>query len=124
MLREIPHVRQSAGEERRRWFCSPDMDLIVWSQADGAIGGFQLCYDKTRHERAITWRRDGSYSHGAIDDGEDRPGKYKSTPIVVPDGAPDPVSIAALFKTEAAAIDPAVAAFVFEKLLACPRGVT
>jgi hypothetical protein len=85
-LRELRDTRQVAGEPRRRWFSSADLDLIVWLDDADEIVGFQLCYDKTRGERALTWRRGRGYDHMAVDDGESGPGQYKSTPILVADG--------------------------------------
>ena len=55
-LRELPRVRQVAGEPRRRWFHGHEMDLVVWEGEDGAPLGFQLAYDKHRDEHSITWR--------------------------------------------------------------------
>lgn len=86
LLRELPDTRQIAGEPRRRWFSSPELDLIVWLDDRNEPVGFQLCYDKHRGERALTWRAERGYDHAAIDDGEDLPSQYKSTPILIADG--------------------------------------
>jgi hypothetical protein len=96
-LRELPDTRQVEGEPRRRWFSSPDLDLIVWVDDDDAILGFQLCYDKTRGERALTWRVDRGYDHMGVDDGEQNPGQFKSTPILVADGYFDRERVQGLF---------------------------
>ena len=88
-LRELPDTRQVPGEPRRRWFHSPELDLIVWFDEGDKPIGFQLCYDKARNERALTWREGRGYDHSAVDGGErshtGSPG-YKSTPILVADG--------------------------------------
>ena len=120
-LREIPQVRQVPGEARRRWFSSVNFDLIVWLNERNGIDGFQLCYDKTGEERALTWRHGTGFSHAAVDSGEDRTGKYKSSPILVPDGRFDGGTIAARFKEESTAIDPGIAGFVFDKLMGCDK---
>ena len=96
-LRELPDTRQVEGEPRRRWFSSPDLDLIVWVEDSEEIVGFQLCYDKTRRERALTWRLGRGYDHMGVDDGEQSPGQYKSTPILVADGFFDRERVTALF---------------------------
>jgi hypothetical protein len=93
----LPDTRQVEGEPRRRWFSSPDLDLIVWADESGAIVGFQLCYDKTRGERALTWRVGRGYDHMGVDDGEQSPGQYKSTPILVADGFFDRERVTRLF---------------------------
>ena len=85
MLREILNVSQVPGTHSR-WFASTFLDLIVWYDKDMAITGFQLCYDKGREEKALTWRRDSGYSHNKIDDGEGRAYRQKMTPILVADG--------------------------------------
>jgi hypothetical protein len=96
-LRELPDARQVEGEPRRRWFSSPDLDLIVWLDDGGAMVGFQLCYDKTRGERALTWRRGRGYDHMGVDDGEQNPAQHKSTPILVADGFFDRERVSEIF---------------------------
>lgn len=96
-LRELRDTRQVPGEPRRRWFSSPDLDLIVWLDDDEQLVGFQLCYDKTRGERALTWRLGRGYDHMGVDDGESGPGQYKSTPILVADGFFDRARVAEIF---------------------------
>ena len=58
-LREVRNCPQVPGERPRRWFESEGMDLIVWLSADGRPVGFQLCYDKGRRERALTFAPEG-----------------------------------------------------------------
>lgn len=55
---------------RRRWFTDDYFDLFMWYEADGAIHGFQLCYDKPARERALTWTRANGFQHSGIDSGE------------------------------------------------------
>ena len=86
LLRELPDTRQVDGEPKRRWFSSPELDLIVWLDESDAPSGFQLCYDKTHGERALTWRAGRGFDHMAVDDGEQDPAQHKSTPILVADG--------------------------------------
>ncbi len=96
-LRELPDARQVEGEPFRRWFSSPDLDLIVWIDEREAVVGFQLCYDKLRGERALTWRQGRGYDHMGVDDGESGPGQFKSTPILVADGFFDRQRVTGLF---------------------------
>ena len=90
MLTEFVNVRQHDNEPSRRWFQSADEDLIVWFGTDGVIVGFQLCYDRSHSERALTWREGEGYSHMRVDDGEAIGKTRKSTPVLLPDGAFDP----------------------------------
>lgn len=117
MLQEVSQVRQIANENPRRWFSSADMDLTVWLDGDGGISGFELCYDKGRDERAVRWFADKGFVHERVDDGENRPGRFKGTPILMPDGLFSAQVIAERFRKESTAIDETVAAFVHEKIL-------
>lgn len=103
-LRELPSTRQVEGEPRRRWFSSPDLDLIVWVDDSAAIIGFQLCYDKMRGERALTWRLGRGYDHMGVDDGEQSPAQHKSTPILVADGFFDRERVTGLFLESSASV--------------------
>ena len=115
MLLEIRDVRQFEDDDFRRWFMDEFFDLIVWYDERNRITGFQLCYDKDRRERALTWRSNRGYSHTGVDDGE-RPGSSKMSPILAADGVFDSASVAERFKKESERIDPAVVAFVYEKV--------
>lgn len=105
MLKEAPYTSQRPGEPERRWFCDDYFDLIVWHNK-GDICGFQLCYDSRRNPRALTWARDGGYTHYGIDDGDDLHSGFKMTPVLVQDGAFDFAAVSRLF-TEASAELPA-----------------
>jgi hypothetical protein len=107
LLRELPEIRQVAGEPRRRWFSSPDLDLIVWLDDTDTMLGFQLCYDKSRGERALTWRADRGYDHAAVDDGEARP-SHKETPILVANGYLDRARVAEIFREASVSIPPPI----------------
>lgn len=120
MLRETRSVRQIPGESPRRWFSDDFFDLIVWYSPRSDIEGFQLCYQKGRDEKALTWFKDAGFSHNRIDNGEGRPGHHKMTPILTPDGLFDKDSILGLFKKESTEIDFTIASFVCEKMMEYP----
>ena len=70
-----------------RQFASDDyFDLFVWYEPDGQIHGFQLCYDKRRRERALTWTRNRGFMHARVDGGESSP-NANGTPILIPEGS-------------------------------------
>jgi len=124
MLKEVSHVRQIAGEPRRRWFSDIFFDLIVWFSEEDEIIGFQLCYDITGNERALTWRKGSHYTHDGVDQGEARPGATgmrKETPILVKDGIFEYGKIAQKFKDESDEIETKIAALVFEKIMEYPN---
>jgi hypothetical protein len=97
------------------------MDLIVWLGDDGGIAGFQLCYDRDKRERVVTWRAPDRYSHAAVDDGEGRAFRHKATPIIVPDGSFDAAAVAKAFEGESAEVPYAIVALVLQKLAAYPE---
>jgi hypothetical protein len=119
MLKEVSNVRQVPGEGQRRWFTDQFFDLILWYDHTSEILGFQLCYNKKVHERALTWRRGMGFSHEKVDDGE-APGQWKMTPILTPDGSFDAAMIASRFHRESAGIDPEIARFVLSTIAAYP----
>ena len=120
MLQEVSQVRQIENENPRRWFSSQDMDLTVWVEKDGTISGFELCYDKEKDERALRWLRGAGFLHERVDDGESRPGRFKGTPILVPDGLFDARAVAERFRIASSRIDQLIATFVYEQLLEYP----
>ncbi len=122
MLKEYKIVRQIKGEASRRWFSDEYFDLIAWFHEQGEIVGFQLCYDIERFPRALTWKQEGGYTHHRIDNGENRPGKMKASPILVADGIFDPLPVAERFKNESLLLEPSLAEFVYQKLLSYPYG--
>jgi hypothetical protein len=116
-MEEVLETRQVPGEPRRRWFASPDFDLIVWCDTAGAPIAFQLCYDKGRAEHAITWEPSTGLLHNAVDDGEFHIGlRYKATPVLAPDGAFQLDRIAERFAAESRDLPPDIAAFVIARL--------
>ncbi|MBD3305737.1 hypothetical protein GF339_05090 [candidate division KSB3 bacterium] len=118
MLQEYTQVRQIEGEGKRRWFSDEYFDLIVWYDSDETqITGFQLCYDIGHAPRAFTWQQDTGSTHHRIDDGENRPGKFKATPVLVPDGRFAAETIAHRFQQASRQISPALAQFIYAKIL-------
>lgn len=105
----------SLGKSTRRWFSDDYFDLIVWIGRNGAVSGFQLCYDKYKKERALTWTEKKGYSHERIDDGESNPSK-NLTPILVPDGICSSQEIVELFLLRSAEMDSQLRSFMVDKL--------
>ncbi len=120
MLKEYMNVRQIAGESKRRWFSDEYFDLVVWLDEREDIVGFQLCYDIVKGQRALTWHEETGFSHHRVDDGENRPGKLKATPILIPDGRFEYQEIAEKFKKESKNIEKWISKFVYKKLMEYP----
>ncbi len=122
-MREINQdvVKQVPGEPRRRWFEDEYFDLLVWEDEVGKIVEFQLCYDKRYDQHALTWKELTGYFHNEVDDGENKPGKYKSSPMLIPDGIFDCEIIAEKFKRSSKDIDLNVSLFVYNKIKEYPN---
>ena len=110
------YVKQIPGEPYKRWFEDSYFDLLVWENESGQIVEFQLYYDKLHNQRSLTWKKQTGYMHSKVDDGENKPGKYKSTPILIDDGVFDFETIAEKFKNNSKYIDTKVSTFVISKL--------
>lgn len=85
MLDEAPK-KAVRGDYDRKWISDDYFDLIVWYTPHDTIHGFQLCYDKPRSERALTWLSDKGFSHREVDSGEET-AEANRTPVLVPDGS-------------------------------------
>ncbi|MFC1726068.1 hypothetical protein ACFL4T_10615 [candidate division KSB1 bacterium] len=120
MLSELKNVRQVEGEPFRRWFHDEFFDLIVWFGDADEILEFQLCYDLSGYERALTWKKDSGFLHEQVDQGEDRPGQAKATPILVKDGIFNRNEIAERFKDDSLEIDSTISEFIYDRLMEFP----
>lgn len=117
MLKEVHNPRQISGEPCRRRFSSGEMDLVVWMSEANEPLGFQLCYDKHRHEKAITLRPGSEHmQYMAVDSGESAAMRHKASPILVPDGDIDPVTIVHAFRDEAGRLPPEIVDYVVSAL--------
>lgn len=117
MLKEIKNLMQVKGEPRRRWFDDEYFDLIVWFEPDDAVFGFQLCYDRERKARALTWTKAHGYKHTGIDDGENSGGgSLKSSPVLVADGLFDAPSVGQRLEAAAGELPPGIKDFVLKRV--------
>jgi hypothetical protein len=123
-LTELKSVKQIAGEPRRQWFSSSDMDLIVWYDNGDSPMGFELYYDKNISEHVFIWRTHGGFNHMAVDDGEQKSVlEYKEAPILVPDNKTDPNRIKKLFEESCENLPGTLIAFVERKIMQHPNYV-
>lgn len=123
-MKELINVRQIPGELKRRWFFSKDFDLIVWFSDDQGFAGFELCYDKLTSEHSIAWSKTGGFLHMAVDDGEQRPGKFKSAPVYVADGLFDAKRIHSAFLEASHPLPKEVANYVLQALERHPKFIS
>ena len=114
MIEETVKVRQIDNEPKRRWFSDDCFDLIVFLDKAGNPNGFHLSYEKHQHERILVYDEINGYSHGGIDDGEERMGKMKSSPIMITDGIFEKDNVASSFKKVSSNIDSEIADYVLQ----------
>ncbi|MGR9014918.1 MAG: hypothetical protein ACU83U_14880, partial [Gammaproteobacteria bacterium] len=115
MLRELPNVRQVAGEPKRRWFFCHEIDLVVWEDEDGNICGFQLAYDKHRNEHSFSWNKDRGFAHYVVDDGEPF-ASVNNTPFLYANGPFKRDRVLEQFLTMASEMPPSLTSFIERKL--------
>jgi len=116
MLSEISNIVQHDGEPVRRWFSCPILDLTLWQNPSSKITRFQISYDKDTQEKLINWGENSGLSHYVVDSGEDRPGKYKSTPIMKNNEDYDIADILKQFNAVNQTIDEGLTCFITNKL--------
>lgn len=114
MLREVTST-ESAVEPHRRWFADDFFELIVWLDETSTVEGFQLCYDRGRRERALTWTEAKGFRHDAVDDGESSPLKNQ-TPLFRKGGDFDGGEILRRFRSASALLPRTIAEFVDSKI--------
>lgn len=83
---------------------------------------FQLCYDKSRTEKALTWSSSG-FTHEAVDTGETGGHRHKEAAILVPDGVFESRRVLDAFERAAVHLPPKLVSFVVEKSRELPNKV-
>jgi hypothetical protein len=89
----------------------------VWVGDGRDVVGFQLCYEKSGDEHALTWLLDRGYSHSRVDAPEQKLGR-KSAAMLVPGGVQRTAVLLDRFEIASRSIDADVRSFVIEKLQA------
>ncbi|MBU0934516.1 MAG: hypothetical protein KKI09_12360 [Spirochaetes bacterium] len=116
MLKEFPSLRQHESGYRRLFF-DDYFDLYVWfDKKGGIISGFQLVYDKVDNPHSLTWMVDEGYMHNKIDEGEKQGMGMKMTPILIPDGLFDSVSVAARLELTISSVDEDIRSLVLDRI--------
>ena len=115
MLYEIKDVQQEEGGPFCRWFADRDFDLFVWYNADDSFFGFQLCYQKGKDEKALTWKESTGFAHERVDLGTRA--RSNMTPVLVSDGVFPKDKVARLFLEKSKEIDPLISEFVHNKII-------
>jgi len=113
---EFCEVRQRPEEGHRRFFSTPYFDLMVWYRSDKTtITGFQLCYDKGRSERAITYKIDegaGVRSHRFVAGNQADERSSIKTSILAGDAGSLAPSVIERFGMEASSLETSIIKFI------------
>lgn len=116
MLTEYANVAQKEKGIFRRWFQDDYFDLIIWYDLSGrAVRGFQLCYDKGRHQHAFTWHRDSGFAHNRVDESR-TPMNHPATPILVSDGIFPADALITIFRERSANLNQKIIELVMDKI--------
>jgi hypothetical protein len=59
-------IRHFTNDLDKSWTADDFLDLVVWYESTGKMFGFQLCYDRHDRPRAVTWTREGGFSHSEV----------------------------------------------------------
>jgi hypothetical protein len=114
-IRETRPLHRDSDNVKRRWFSNDYFDIIVWLDNSEEISGFQLCYDKNKKERALTWRPDKGFSHCGVDTGELNPTKNRA-PMLIPDGIFPADIVFSQFAASSKLMDPLIVQFINDKI--------
>lgn len=71
--KSVKDVTQDAPGFVKTWFCHPEADLFVWTDAAGTLGALQFCFDKNTQEQMVAWDRGSPVTAGTVDSGETSP---------------------------------------------------
>ena len=116
MLVEFPNLSQS-GEGYRRLFTDEFFDLYIWyDRKDGEPTGFQLNYSVRDDPHSLTCSMGGSCTHARIDEGEDAPGHFKGTPILVSDGVFEKDPVLERFRAASLKLDTKMRSVIIEAI--------
>ncbi len=115
MLYEIKNVQQEEDGPFCRWFADRDFDLFLWINPDDTFFGFQLCYQKSKDEKALTWKSTTGFAHERVDLGKRE--RSNVTPVLVADSVFPKDKVAKKFLEISDEIDPSIAKFVYDKII-------
>lgn len=120
MLREVERTQQKAGEPRRRWFFSHEMDLLMWFDEENKPVAFQLAYGKYHNEHAIRWKVDRGFTHHRVEDGRGTDMGAK-TPLLIANGAFNASLVLEYFRRLSSGLPPELIDFVVERIIEHPE---
>lgn len=102
--------------EHKIWFNDQQNDLFVWLDQTGIPIGFQFCYDKARDEHSLYWHQDKGFHHCRVDNGENKLGHYKMSPIMTAKSCFKTNQIAEIFDSTSQQLDAELRKFIEIKI--------
>ena len=76
---------------------------------------FQLAYERTRHERVLSWSQTRGFRHSRVDSGESEPFDNR-TPLLIADGSCPIRIVCREFERRSATLDSPLRTFLVDKL--------
>jgi hypothetical protein len=110
------NVRQDPNDYPRRWFYDDHFDLVAWYKPDGSLHGFQLSYDKTGLEKALTWFCDRGLSHHRVDSGDASPLENRTPILIAEEGRSRMAQVLTDFENSSKDLTPDLATLVRQKI--------
>jgi len=99
----------------KRWYQDDYFDLFTWQDETDQITSFQLCYDRLKYERVISWDCERGFAHYRVDDGESSPYKNMSPVFVINSALPSD-EVLTQFAQSSKQINQDMSAFVIQKI--------
>ncbi|MDM8567807.1 hypothetical protein QUF74_19435 [Candidatus Halobeggiatoa sp. HSG11] len=110
------NISQNEKNKKKYWFQDEYFDLFVWFGIDSnKILNFQLCYDRLKIEKVISWDFEKGFAHYHVDDGEYSPHKNMS-PVFIQEGKFEYDEAIPKFIESSSQIDKKISKFIIEKL--------
>ena len=115
MLVEL-NINQNEKNKKKCWFQDEYFDLFIWFDINnGEMINFQLCYDRLKRERVMSWDDEKGFNHYHVDDGEGSPHKNMS-PVFIQNGRFAYSEAMPKFVKSSRQIDKKISRFIIEKL--------
>ena len=102
MLRQI--VTNKLNKSSKQWFQSSYFNLVIFSNTDGQVVHFELCYNRHAKEKVFMWSIKYGYQLASLEDERDT-GAAKMSQLHIYDQDFNKIALLTQFKLESANID-------------------
>lgn len=117
MLVELRDIVQDSPNRVKRCFMDSQFTLFVWLKNSGKKlpAEFQLVH-KSQEGHLLIWHEKRGFELAGYDDGEQRPGQPKMSPLVSNSRGPLPTSVLEKLRRACVEIDQQIGTFVLKKV--------